>query len=149
MILVAFIVMAMVPIIVLIRSHIKSVEHRAHVHGRHFAAMYSLHMRLLPPDPMCDYAFEQKFYPQGEKDLRMFVDRYWGNNGVVTAKTQGTGGYFTCVARNKETGEFHGLYFTHHVDADGSQFWKEEFRTSGYETEDAAKGHIDLLYPPN
>ena len=52
-----------------------------------------------------------------------------------------------CIMSNDMTGLFHGVRLEQATDDGGNTTWTERYATKGYDTIEAARSHIALLYP--
>lgn len=52
-----------------------------------------------------------------------------------------------CIMKNDFTDLFHGVRLNRSIDDDGNTLWKERYATKGYDTVEAARSHIAILFP--
>jgi len=52
-----------------------------------------------------------------------------------------------CIMTNDLTGLFHGVRLEQSIDDGGNMAWTERYATKGYDTIEAARSHIVILYP--
>ncbi len=52
-----------------------------------------------------------------------------------------------CIMTNDVTGLFHGVRLEQSTDDNGNMSWIERYATMGYDTVEAARSHVYILYP--